>query len=74
MASDSSNKRLHRPGERVPTTGIYKVLHHEHRAAHDVVLRLSDHFPFCQHCGARVRFELVYAAEEPASGIGAEVQ
>jgi hypothetical protein len=73
MAFDSS-KRLHQPGERVPTTGIYKVLHQGHREAHDVVLRTSDRFPSCQQCGSNVRFELVHAAEEPAGAAGGEPQ
>jgi hypothetical protein len=65
MAFDSS-KRMHRPGERVPTTGIYKVLHHQHREPHDVVLKVSDRFPSCQQCGAHVRFELTHPAAEMA--------
>lgn len=65
-----SYKRLHQPGEQVRTPGIYKVLHHEHRQAHNVVLRTSDRFPLCQKCGSHVRFELIHAAEEPAAGTG----
>ena len=66
MAFDSS-KRLHRPGEQVPTTGIYRVLHQAHREAHEVVLRMLDTFPSCQHCGADVRFELVQGVDEPVT-------
>lgn len=65
MASDSS-KKLHRPGEQVPTTGIYRVLHRAHREPHEVVLRRDEVFPSCHNCGLDVRFELVRAAEEPA--------
>lgn len=63
MAFDSS-KKLHQPGEQVPKTGIYKVLHQAHRKEHDVVLRKLDTFPSCQHCGAEVRFELVQSVDE----------
>lgn len=73
MAFDSS-KRSHQPGERVPTTGIYRVLHYRHRESHEVILRLSDRFPFCQQCGSRVRFELLHAADEPAGEMGGGLQ
>jgi hypothetical protein len=63
MAFDSCRK-LHQPGEQVPITGIYKVLHQAHRQAHDVVLRELDTFPPCQHCGAEVRFELIHSVDE----------
>lgn len=63
MAFDSCRK-LHQPGEQVPTTGIYRVLHQAHRKAHDVMLRKLDTFPPCQHCKAEVRFELVHSVEE----------
>ncbi len=68
------SKRLHQPGERVPKTGIYKVLHHVHREPHEVVLRLADRFPFCQQCGPQVRFELVHAAHELTERADGEVQ
>jgi hypothetical protein len=73
MVFDSS-KKSHQPGEPVPTTGIYKVVHHGHRESHEVVLRLSDRFPFCQQCGSQVRFELVHAADEPAGKAGGGLQ
>jgi hypothetical protein len=66
MAFDSS-KKLHQPGEQVPTTGIYKVLHQAHREPHDVVLRKLDTFPSCQQCGAGVRFQLVQGVDEPVT-------
>jgi hypothetical protein len=63
MASDSF-KRLHQPGEQVPTTGIYRVLHQAHRPSHEVILVVADIFPACQHCGDRVRFELLRPTDQ----------
>lgn len=72
MAFDSC-KNLHHPGERVPATGIYKVLHQAHRESHDAVLTRSDLFPICQHCGSEVRFELIRRVDERADVEGGEL-
>jgi hypothetical protein len=45
-----------KPGDLVPKTGVYRVLHHEHRAAHEATLRKHQHFPACARCGQLVRF------------------
>ncbi len=73
MASDSS-KKLHHPGEQVPATGIYKVLHRAHREPHEVVMRAAEVFPSCRSCGVAVRFELVRGADEPAAPVAAGLQ
>jgi hypothetical protein len=67
MAFDSS-KTLSKPGELVPKAGIYKVLHQGHRAPHEVSLKVNDTFPACNHCGAKVRFELVVPTEVTDGG------
>jgi hypothetical protein len=46
----------------VPTTGIYKVVHAEHRLPHEVILIGGDSFPRCSKCDVLVRFELLRAA------------
>ena len=57
------HNRLFVPGESIPETGIYEVIHdREHRAAHEVVMRRQDLFPQCDQCDARVRFKLVRTA------------
>ncbi len=66
MDFDSSKIR-YKPGESVPKAGIYRVLHHEHRPPHEVVLDSKDKFPECHQCGGRVRFELVAPAGKIAS-------
>ncbi len=51
------------PGEPVPETGIYEVIHDRaHRTAHEVVMHGKDLFPLCDQCDARVRFKLVRTA------------
>jgi len=46
-------------GERVPSTGIYRVRHRRHRAEHEATLREGETFPLCQICGNAVVFESV---------------
>ncbi len=51
------------PGEPVPETGIYEVIHDRaHRTAHEVVMHGQDLFPACDQCDARVRFKLIRTA------------
>ena len=55
--------RIFLPGEPVPETGIYEVLHDRaHRLAHEVVMHGQDLFPPCDQCDTRVRFKLVRTA------------
>ena len=65
MDSDSS-KKLYKPGQVVPKAGIYKVLHAEHRLPHKATFKARDKFPACSKCAAKVRFELMAAAEDSA--------
>ena len=52
-----------KPGEEVPISGIYKVVHDSYHAAeHEVTCVHGKRFPPCNHCGHRVRFVLVRAA------------
>lgn len=55
--------RLHRPGDTVPQSGIYEVIHDmEHRQAHDAVMIMGNQFPTCETCNGRVRFRIVRSA------------
>lgn len=50
-------------GDRVPSTGVYKVTHkREHAAPHDVIAIFGDVFPPCRTCGTHVTFEVVHTA------------
>ena len=55
--------RLFLPGEPVPETGIYEVIHDQaHRTSHEVVMHGQDLFPACDQCDQRVRFRLIRTA------------
>ena len=55
--------RIFLPGEPVPETGIYEVIHDRgHRPSHDVVMHGNDLFPACDQCDIRVRFRMVRTA------------
>lgn len=62
MASDSSRK-LYNPDQVVPTAGIYKVVHAEHRLPHKATFKAGEKFPSCKRCGLEVRFEFLVAAD-----------
>lgn len=52
-----------KPGQKVPNSGIYKVIHDSrHRQSHEVTCVAGKPFPPCNHCGDHVRFELVHPA------------
>jgi hypothetical protein len=52
-----------RPGQIVPTSGIYQVVHDVlHRDTHEVTCIQGEVFPPCNHCGQHPRFRLVREA------------
>ena len=54
---------LFRPGDGVPESGIYEVIHDgDHRVAHDAVMIVGNQFPSCETCNERVRFRIVRTA------------
>lgn len=56
-------RTLHAPGEPVPQSGIFDVLHDaEHRQSHEVVMIRGEAFPPCEVCAERVRYRLVRSA------------
>lgn len=62
MASDSS-KAIFKPGQVVPTAGIYKVSHAQHRLPHKASFKAKEKFPPCHKCAGEVRFELLVPVE-----------
>lgn len=52
-----------RTGERIPESGIYRVIHREHRLPHEVTLLREGEFPRCARCQDAVQFQLIQAAE-----------
>ena len=65
---DKNVKRIrYRTGLQVPFSGIYNVIHKQHRLAHEVTLLKSNTFPRCSKCDKAVQFELVMGIAEPDS-------
>jgi hypothetical protein len=57
-----------KPGEKVPTSGIYEVIHDKldgdrHALPHQVTAIVGEQFPLCRGCHGSVRFRLHQAAE-----------
>lgn len=52
----------YRPGQEVPTSGIYDVFHYNHSIGHQVTCVKGEPFPPCRDCGHGVRFSLAVAA------------
>lgn len=59
----STSLPLFKPGETVPESGIYEVIHEgDHRQAHDAVMIRGNNFPNCEICDQSVRFRIVRTA------------
>jgi len=55
-------EKVLKPGEKAPQSGIYKVLHYQHRLYHEVTVLAGQSLPSCRRCGKDVRFQLVSSA------------
>ena len=53
---------MFRTGQKVPESGIYRVIHSEHRLPHEVTLIKDSEFPRCSKCQGHVTFEVVAVA------------
>jgi hypothetical protein len=59
----SSMGDVFKPGETVPHSGIYLVIHDaRHVHSHEVTCVFGERFPPCNHCGHHPRFHLARAA------------
>jgi hypothetical protein len=54
-------RKTFKSGQVVPHSGVYKVVHSEHRLPHEVTLLRADTFPPCSKCGVLVKFKLLRA-------------
>jgi hypothetical protein len=57
--AEKSGKTRYLPGDAVPQSGIYRVLHKNHRAAHENSFLAGQRFPQCRICRQEVRFDLI---------------
>lgn len=55
-------ENVFKPGEKAPQSGIYKVLHYQHRLYHEVTILAGQALPTCRRCGKDVRFQLASPA------------
>ena len=53
-----------RCGDKIPESGIYRVVHRDHRLPHEVTLLRDQLFPKCTRCEHSVYFELVRSAPD----------
>jgi len=60
MVRDRSD--TYKPGNIVPESGIYIVLHKRHRPRHQNLLLKGQKFPRCRTCGEAVRFAPLHVA------------
>jgi hypothetical protein len=49
-------RRAYLPGEMAPVTGVYRVVHQEHRPDHDAVIIRGENLPACRRCKGAVQF------------------
>ena len=67
---DKLQDTVHRPGELVPSNGVYRVVHHQHRLIHEATLTRGMRFPMCRTCEFRVRFTLVRSVKHEVIPFG----
>jgi hypothetical protein len=51
------------PGDVVPKSGIYRVIHDRHAQPHEVTCIYGKVFPPCYGCGHHLRYRLVTASQ-----------
>jgi hypothetical protein len=56
MTNPEESRQAYKPGELVPTSGIYSAVHDGHRSDHEVVAIRGEEFPECRFCRDGVRF------------------
>ena len=55
---------IYKPGDIVPASGIYRVVHYAHRLPHETAILVLKKFPRCNQCGDGVRYQLVRSVGE----------
>ena len=51
--------QLYKSSETIPVSGVYRVIHAQHRLPHEVTLIAGQIFPPCAKCHEEVRFQMV---------------
>jgi hypothetical protein len=50
---------LYKSSDIIPVSGVYQVIHAQHRLPHEVTLIDGQTFPPCARCHEEVRFQLM---------------
>ncbi|HEV7519527.1 MAG TPA: hypothetical protein VGP89_00395 [Candidatus Angelobacter sp.] len=58
--------QLFKSSDTIPESGVYRVIHANHRLPHEVTLIGGQVFPPCAKCHEEVRFELLRSLPELA--------
>lgn len=58
MQGASKAEQAFKAGEHAPESGVYTVVHADHRRAHAATIFKGERFPLCGKCGDKVRFVL----------------
>ncbi len=64
------------PGEFCQTSGVYRVVHYQHRMPHHVTIREAQAFPVCRKCQSKVRYIRAekLAHEQSSVGVASTVE
>ncbi|HYX52714.1 MAG TPA: hypothetical protein VE783_04635 [Candidatus Limnocylindrales bacterium] len=62
MQGPSAARQSFKSGEVAEQSGVYNVVHDQHRGQHLATVFKGQKFPSCARCGDRVRFLLVRPA------------
>ena len=65
MLGASKAEQVYKPGDEVPESGVYNVIHDRHRPTHAATVLKGERFPVCARCGPLVQFVL----DRPATPI-----
>jgi hypothetical protein len=60
--ADGKAPAAYAPGQTAPVTGVYRVVHAEHRQPHEVAALRGEIFPACKTCKTDAAFELIREA------------
>lgn len=64
VGKQESPSQFCRAGEEILVTGLYRVVHTDHRLSHEAILAAGGIFPRCNRCGEKVHFELLKAVPQ----------
>ncbi len=58
MQAPRRARKMYKPGDTAPVSGVYMVVHQGHRENHEVVILRGEQLPTCRGCHDAVRFQV----------------